>query len=138
MFRSVLTQSYAVLEQGLPPVFVAFYLPLFEALMCLLILLHATWFVMFLRILATFVRKNECHDYSEHKQGEQQQQQQDQQQQQQDVNNHQYQDEQQSQSSSGSTNVTVKTHNGAAKRRRNGSVTTQGEAFGDGEEKKDN
>jgi TLC domain len=144
LFRSVLTQSYAVLEQGLPPVFVAFYLPLFETLMCLLILLHATWFVMFLRIFATFLRKNECHDYSEHKQGEQQQQQQQQQrdqqqlQQQQGVNNHQYQVEQQSQSSPDTTNVTVKTHNGAAKRRRNCSVTTQGEAFGDGEEKKDN
>ena len=71
VYRSVLTQSHYVLG-GLPPLIYIHYRYFFYTLIGMLILLHAAWFLMFLQIFATFLRKSECHDLSEHKQGEDQ------------------------------------------------------------------
>jgi TLC domain len=75
IYRSILTQSHHV-TQGVPVLLYMYYRHVFYTLVALLIGLHVTWFGMFLQIFATFLRKNECHDLSEHKQGETQQQQQ--------------------------------------------------------------
>lgn len=72
IYRSVLTQSHHVLDRGVPPVLYFTYRYFFYVGVALLILLHLAWFVMFLQIFTTFVRKHECHDLSEHKGGEEQ------------------------------------------------------------------
>lgn len=72
IFRAALVESHFVMDQGLPPLLYICYRHLFYSLLAFLILLHVTWFGMFLRIFYTMVHKNEVHDYSEHKSGEQQ------------------------------------------------------------------
>lgn len=71
IFKTIVMHSHYVLELGMVPVVqFIFYRPCFYLVVGLLIHLHATWFLMFIRIFATLVTKRECHDYSEHKQGE--------------------------------------------------------------------
>jgi len=70
IYRSILTQSHYVLQEGLPVILYVNYRHIFYVLVGLLILLHVAWFVMFLQMFATFVKKSECHDLSEHKKGE--------------------------------------------------------------------
>lgn len=73
IYRSILTESHFILETGVvPTILYIAYRHAFYALVGLLILLHLFWFVMFLQIFATFLKKNECHDLSEHKAGEEQ------------------------------------------------------------------
>ncbi|GKY97389.1 hypothetical protein MPSEU_000697400 [Mayamaea pseudoterrestris] len=70
VFRAALTESHHVIDQGLSPLIYICYRHFFYSLLAFLILLHVTWFGMFLRIFYTMVHKNEVHDYSEHKAGE--------------------------------------------------------------------
>jgi hypothetical protein len=71
IFKTVFFQSYYVLEEGqIPPILYVCYRPFFLLLLGLLIALHASWFLMFIQMFITLVTKYECHDYSEHKQGE--------------------------------------------------------------------
>lgn len=72
IYNAILTQSHWVCSDIVPVSSYAVYRHFFYVLVFVLILLHAIWFLMFLQIFATFVRKNECHDLSEHKNGEQQ------------------------------------------------------------------
>ena len=72
IFGAALTESQYLLADGLPVMLYICYKHFFYCLLSVLVLLHATWFLMFLRMFATFVNKNECHDYSEHKKGEKQ------------------------------------------------------------------
>jgi hypothetical protein len=69
-FQTALTDSHYLIDQGLSPLVYLCYRHLFYSLIAFLILLHVTWFCMFLRIFYTMVHKNEIHDYSEHKSGE--------------------------------------------------------------------
>jgi hypothetical protein len=74
IYRSTLTESHYILATGrIPPVLYAFYRPIPYVGLGLLILLHAAWFAMFVRMGYLLVFKNETHDLSEHKQGESQQ-----------------------------------------------------------------
>lgn len=71
IYRAMITYSHYVLEQGLTPVLsYVCYRHLFYFFLGLLIALHAAWFAMFMKMLHTLIFKNECHDYSEHKNGE--------------------------------------------------------------------
>ena len=70
IYGAILTQSQYVVQDGLPVLLYVHYRYIFYVLVGLLILLHVAWFGMFLQMLATFVRRNECHDLSEHKKGE--------------------------------------------------------------------
>ena len=67
---SVFTESHYVAATDLPPLLYICHRHFFYVLLSLLILLHATWFTMFVRMFLTLVSKNEVHDYSEHKNGE--------------------------------------------------------------------
>lgn len=74
IYGAILTQSQHVLESGvLPPVLYACYRPFFYVGVAFLILLHAAWFAMFIRMGYLLVFKNETHDLSEFKKGEEQQ-----------------------------------------------------------------
>ena len=70
IYRSILQESHFVCAEGFPVVFYVMYRHFFYVLVGLLILLHIIWFHMFIRMLTTFVRKDELHDLSEHKHGE--------------------------------------------------------------------
>jgi hypothetical protein len=70
LYRAVLTESHHLLDTGLDPILYVCYRDFFYVSLGLLILLHFTWFSMFLKIGYTMVTKNEVHDYSEHKNGE--------------------------------------------------------------------
>jgi hypothetical protein len=70
IYGAILTQSQYVVQDGLPVLLYVHYRYMFYILVGLLIVLHLAWFVMFLQMLATFVKRNECHDLSEHKGGE--------------------------------------------------------------------
>ena len=72
IFRCAITESHYLLEEGsIPPIAYIAYKHFFYVLIALLILLHLAWFVMFLRMYHTFfIKKEGCHDLSEHKQGE--------------------------------------------------------------------
>lgn len=70
IYGAILTQSQYVVQDGLPVLLYIHYRYMFYVLVGLLILLHVAWFGMFLQMLATFVKRNECHDLSEHKTGE--------------------------------------------------------------------
>lgn len=70
IYRAILTESHYTLESGFPPLLYVCYRHWFYVLMAFLILLHLSWFGMFLQMLHTIVTKNENHDYSEHKHGE--------------------------------------------------------------------
>jgi hypothetical protein len=70
IFYAALTESQYVLDQRLSPLLYICYRHFFYGLLAFLILLHVTWFGMFLRIFYTMCTKNEVHDYSEHKTGE--------------------------------------------------------------------
>jgi TLC domain len=71
IYWTTITKSHYVLERGVTPVLCyVCYRHFFFMFLGLLILLHAAWFMMFLRIFRTLVVKRECHDYSEHKNGE--------------------------------------------------------------------
>lgn len=71
IYWTTLTQSHFVLESGTVEVLLyVCYRHFFYIFLGLLILLHAAWFLMFLRMFHTLIVKRECHDYSEHKQGE--------------------------------------------------------------------
>jgi hypothetical protein len=73
IFRAAVWESHYLCTHGsLSPLTYLTYRKIFQALLALLILLHVAWFGMFVQILWTFVRKRECHDLSEHKQGEDQ------------------------------------------------------------------
>jgi hypothetical protein len=72
IYAAMWTQSQYV-TQGIPVLLFLYYRDIFLILVGLLIGLHITWFGMFLQIFGTFLRKNECHDLSEHKSGEEQQ-----------------------------------------------------------------
>lgn len=70
IYYAALTQSHYVIERGLSPLLYICYRHFFYGLLAFLILLHLSWFGMFLRIFYAMVHKNEVHDYSEHKSGE--------------------------------------------------------------------
>jgi hypothetical protein len=71
IYWTTLTKSHYVLESGTVPVLLyVCYRHFFYVFLGLLILLHAVWFLMFLRMFHTLIVKRECHDYSEHKNGE--------------------------------------------------------------------
>lgn len=73
IYGAILTESHYYMETGdVPPILYACYRPFFYVGIGLLILLHAAWFVMFLRMGYLLVFKNETHDLSEHKKGESQ------------------------------------------------------------------
>jgi TLC domain len=73
IYRAILYQSHFLLESGaLPPLIYCAYRPLFVLGIGLLILLHTSWFCMFIRMGMLIVKKNETHDLSEHKKGEDQ------------------------------------------------------------------
>ena len=72
IYRSILTESHYVVQDGLPVLLYVHYRFFFYILVFLLIILHLAWFVMFLQMFGTFLRKSECHDLSEHKHGEKQ------------------------------------------------------------------
>ncbi len=73
--RAVLLESYEYLVGNGgsldPAMYNAYYL-FFYALLCSLVLLHVTWFLILLRIGWTLVSTGERHDYTEHKSGEKQ------------------------------------------------------------------
>jgi TLC domain len=71
LWRACLYESHYLCSAGMlnPTTYLTFR-KVFQILLFLLLVLHTVWFGMFLRILWTFVRKQECHDLSEHKQGE--------------------------------------------------------------------
>ena len=71
IYRSLLTECHYVMQEGFPVLIYIAYRHFFYFFLGLLILLHAAWFVMFLRMYHTFfVKKEGCHDLSEHKGGE--------------------------------------------------------------------
>lgn len=70
IYGAILTQSQYLVQDGLPVLLYVHYRYMFYILVGLLIILHLAWFVMFLQMLGTFVKRNECHDLSEHKGGE--------------------------------------------------------------------
>jgi len=71
IYRSVLTQShYVCARHEFPTVLYLNYRYQFYVLVAMLILLHAAWFAIFVRIFYTILTKMECHDYTEHKKGE--------------------------------------------------------------------
>lgn len=70
IFRSAVLESHYLLERGLDPLLWIFFRKIFISLMVVLILLHFTWFLMFMKMWQTFFQKSEVHDYSEHKTGE--------------------------------------------------------------------
>lgn len=71
IYWTIITKSHYVLEHGSPVMYYICYRHFFYFFLGLLIALHAAWFLMFLRMFYTLLVKNECHDYSEHKNGEQ-------------------------------------------------------------------
>lgn len=71
IYATALTKSHYVLESGSVPVLLyVCYRHFFYIFLGLLILLHTAWFMMFIRMFITLIFKKECHDLSEHKQGE--------------------------------------------------------------------
>lgn len=70
IYKSVLTQSHYVLQEGLSPLLYLTYRYFFYVLMFFLIVLHCAWFMMFIQIAHSIVTKSEVHDYTEHKNGE--------------------------------------------------------------------
>jgi hypothetical protein len=71
IYFTTITKSHYVLEYGSLPVLVyVCFRHFFYLFLGLLILLHAAWFAMFVRIFITIVVKQEVHDYSEHRNGE--------------------------------------------------------------------
>lgn len=67
----MLTKSHYVLAHGGPVLCYVCYRHFFYFFLSILIALHAAWFLMFMRMFHTLLVKYECHDYSEHKNGEQ-------------------------------------------------------------------
>lgn len=73
IYRSVLFESYMLVShEGIDPIYYYAYRPFFFTLIGLILLLHVAWFGMFLRMGYLLIRKNETHDLSEHKGGEDQ------------------------------------------------------------------
>jgi hypothetical protein len=66
------SENQYTLEDGLPLMIYICYRHMFYYGLALLVFLHVTWFLMFIRMFLTLVTKNELHDYSEHKNGEDQ------------------------------------------------------------------
>jgi TLC domain len=73
IYRCTVKEGHYVLQEGIPVLCFLAYRHFFYVFLGLLILLHLAWFVMFLRMYYTFWVKMECHDLSEHKNGEEQQ-----------------------------------------------------------------
>jgi hypothetical protein len=71
-FYFALKESHYLLEDGLPLLIYICYRHLCYCCMALLVSLHLAWFLMFIRMVLAFVIKNEMHDYTEHKNGEDQ------------------------------------------------------------------
>jgi hypothetical protein len=71
IYPSILYESHYLLERnGFDPLLYVAFKPLFVVGVGLLILLHLTWFTMFIRMFLLLLTKNETHDLSEHKHGE--------------------------------------------------------------------
>eukprot|EP00978_Attheya_sp_CCMP212_P009748 scaffold23195_cov51-Attheya_sp.AAC.4 len=71
IYKSVLFESGLSLNSGVLSVeFYYCYRHIFIILMGLIIVLHVSWFVMFLKMGYVLVNKGETHDLSEHKDGE--------------------------------------------------------------------
>ena len=71
-FRAFLKYAFYTCEdRTFPALLYICYRHFFQSLVVLLIMLHVSWFLMFIRMFITLVTKYECHDYSEHKSGEQ-------------------------------------------------------------------
>lgn len=70
IYGAMVTQSQYVVQEGLPVLLYVHYRYMFYILIGMLIMLHVAWFGMFMQMLGTFVKRNECHDLSEHKSGE--------------------------------------------------------------------
>ena len=71
IFSAALRYSHYTMQTGMNPMLWICYRHFFYVMLTVLILLHLSWFTMFIRMFLTLVTKNECHDYSEHKNGEQ-------------------------------------------------------------------
>lgn len=73
IYKSVLYEAIYVLEDGLidPKMYLAYWY-FFVLLLAAIILLHATWFLMFIKMGYYLIFKGEAHDFSEHKKGEKQ------------------------------------------------------------------
>ncbi len=71
IFSAALRYSHYTMQTGMDPMLWVCYRHFFYVMLSVLILLHLSWFTMFIRMFLTLVTKNECHDYSEHKNGEQ-------------------------------------------------------------------
>lgn len=70
-YKSIIQHDKLLVRKGLSPLVYLCYRDIFYAGMVTLIVLHFTWFLMFLKMLLSIVMKWEFHDYSEHKKGEQ-------------------------------------------------------------------
>ena len=73
IYRTLVTECHFLMQEGIPVLCYIAYRHFFYFFLGMLILLHLVWFIMFLRIFHTFLVKQECHDLSEHKNGEQHQ-----------------------------------------------------------------
>jgi TLC domain len=70
IFYISITKTHYLLATGAPAILYVCYRHFFYLFLGLLILLHAAWFAMFVRMFVTLIVKKEVHDYSEHKNGE--------------------------------------------------------------------
>lgn len=71
IYKSVLTESKIMLEDGyIDPLYYLCYRYPFYYLIGQIIMLHVAWFLMFIRMGYLLVFRGECHDLSEHKNGE--------------------------------------------------------------------
>lgn len=71
IYRSGIVESniLMIVEKMDPEIYYAYY-PFFFSLMGMIILLHLSWFMMFMNMLVLLVTKGERHDLTEHKKGE--------------------------------------------------------------------
>mmetsp|Transcript_29864 Transcript_29864/g.44147 ORF Transcript_29864/g.44147 Transcript_29864/m.44147 type:complete len:412 (-) Transcript_29864:1173-2408(-) len=70
IYRAVIFESHLVLENNIDPKLWLAYRALFILLLGAIILLHAAWFLMFVKMGYYLIFKGETHDFSEHKKGE--------------------------------------------------------------------
>ena len=75
IYGSVVRESHVLVtvNRGLNPVYYRAYRPIFDVLMCCIVLLHLVWFFMFLNMGWLLISRGEAHDLSEHKGGEEDQ-----------------------------------------------------------------
>eukprot|EP00548_Thalassiothrix_antarctica_P001104 CAMPEP_0194135932 /NCGR_PEP_ID=MMETSP0152-20130528/5993_1 /TAXON_ID=1049557 /ORGANISM="Thalassiothrix antarctica, Strain L6-D1" /LENGTH=289 /DNA_ID=CAMNT_0038832387 /DNA_START=131 /DNA_END=1000 /DNA_ORIENTATION=+ len=70
IYKSVLFESILMLKNNIDPKLFLAYWYFFVILLGVIILLHATWFTMFIKMGYYLLVKGERHDFTEHKKGE--------------------------------------------------------------------